>query len=252
MNPRETVMLTRYVKALCPQQKFDEYTADAWHDLLAPYNLDEARAAVARHIAAGNAFVAVGEIVIEIRKARNDRLDRHAEAEPPPGDTGDHTYQAALLAERQAIADGRTEPRPVPALPPGTTEPPTGRARAILTAATNTIPSPREGVANVLAVPCPRCHARPGRTCTTNGRRRADVHPARLEDARRAACGQPPADPAETTREIQRRLDAARATVDRLAERPEPADDFDPTYRTKAAAKARKATAQADEETAAS
>ncbi|MEU0808755.1 hypothetical protein [Streptomyces sp. NPDC005970] len=212
MNPRDTVMLTRYVKALCPQQKFDEYTADAWHDLLAPYALEEARAAVTRHIRAGNAFVAVGEIVTEIRKARSDRLERHTEAEPPVGDLGDHTsYKAALLAERRAIADGRTEPRPVPALPPGTAkeQQPAGRARAILAAVGDHIPGPREGVVNVLAVICPRCHARPGRTCTTGGRRRADVHPARLEDARRAAAGLPPVDPAETAREIERRRAAA-------------------------------------------
>ncbi|MCP9205539.1 zinc finger domain-containing protein [Streptomyces sp. NEAU-Y11] len=233
MTEEETVILARYVRALCPQQRFDEYTADAWHDLLAPYSLEEARAAVARHIAAGHAFVSVGEIVTEIRKARNDRLDRHTEAEPPAGDLGDHTsYRAALLAERRAIADGRTEPQPVPALPPGSTEPqPTGRARAILAAAGNHLPGPREGVTNVLAIPCPRCHARPGRTCTTNGRHRADVHPARLEDARRAAAGLPPADPAEETREIERRR---AASANALAALPpgaviQPDDGFEET-----------------------
>ncbi|NUH35300.1 hypothetical protein HUF15_00700 [Streptomyces samsunensis] len=214
MNPNETVILARYVRALCPQQRFDEYTADAWHDLLGPYSLEEARAAVARHIAAGNAFVSVGEIVTEIRKARNDRLDRHTEAEPPVGDMGDHaSYQAALIAERRAIASGHTQPRAVPALPLGTTEQPTGRARAALAAAGNALPGPGEGVVNVFAIPCPRCHARPGRTCTTNGRRRADVHPARLEDARRAAAGQPPAPIEDTQREIERRIAASRAAL---------------------------------------
>lgn len=214
MNPNETVILARYVRALCPQQRFDEYTADAWHDLLSPYSLDEARAAVYQHITAGNAFVAVGEIVTEIRKARNDRLERHTEAEPPAGDLGDHaSYRAALLAERRAIASGHTEPQAVPALPPGNTEQTTGRARAILAAVGDHVPGPREGVVNVLAIPCPRCHARPGRTCTTGGRRRADVHPARLEDARRAAAGLPPVDPAETAREIERRRAASRAAL---------------------------------------
>ncbi|MFI7315181.1 zinc finger domain-containing protein [Streptomyces hygroscopicus] len=232
MNPDETVMLARYVRALCPQQKFDEYTADAWYDLLAPYTLEEARAAVARHIAAGHAFVAVGEIVTEIRKARNDRLERHTEAEPPDGDLGDHaSYQAALLAERRAIASGHTQPRPVPALPPGTTEQPTGRARAILAAVGDTAPGPREGVVNVLAVACPRCHARPGRTCTTNGRRRADVHPARLEDARRAAAGLPPAPLEDAEAEIQRRIAASRAALAALPPGtvPQPNDGFEET-----------------------
>ncbi|MEU5426903.1 hypothetical protein AB0H73_15040 [Streptomyces olivoreticuli] len=218
MTEAETVMLARYVRALCPQQKFDEYTADAWHDLLAPYDLNEARTAVARHIAAGNAFVAVGEIVTEIRKARNDRLDRHTEAEPPAGDLGDDTYKAALLAERRAIADGRIEPRPVPALPPGRTDeqPATGRARAILAAVGNHVPGPRAGVVNAFAVPCRICSAPAGRNCTSTGhsrRRRTDPHPSRLEDARRAASGLPPVNEAEVHDEVQRRLDASRAAL---------------------------------------
>ncbi|RLU79253.1 hypothetical protein CTZ27_37040 [Streptomyces griseocarneus] len=213
MNDKEAVALARYVRALCPQQRFDEFTADAWYDVLAPYSLNEARAAVVRHINAGHAFVAVGEIVTEIRKARNDRLDRHTEAEPPPGDTGDHTYQAALLAERHAIASGELEPRPVPpprALTAGTAPAP-GRGRAIL-AAVGGIPEQRDS-ANPRAHYCPRCHAQPGHSCTTVGRRRADVHPTRLDAARRAADGLAPADPAEEHAELERRLAASRAVL---------------------------------------
>src|SRR5690606_14585339 len=50
MTPEEAVILARYVKAMCPQQRLDEYTADAWYDVLAPYPLEDARAAVARHV----------------------------------------------------------------------------------------------------------------------------------------------------------------------------------------------------------
>jgi hypothetical protein len=232
---QEAVILTRYVRAMCPQQKFDEYTADAWHNILNGYSLDEARTAVDRHITAGHAFVAVGEIITEIRKARNDRLERHTEAEPPAGDTGDHAYRAALIAERRAIAAGYTEPRPVPALPPGSSEQPGGRARAVLAAIGSKIPAPRDGAVNVMAVACPHCHARPGRGCTaSNGRRRlADPHFARLEDARRAAAGQPAATREDTARELEHRRAAAAAAIARLDTRPEPADDFDPIHRTR-------------------
>ena len=34
MTPQETLLLTRYVKACCPQQAMDDFTPDAWHDLL--------------------------------------------------------------------------------------------------------------------------------------------------------------------------------------------------------------------------
>lgn len=34
MEAREAIMLCRYVQALCPAQKFDQYTPDAWLDAL--------------------------------------------------------------------------------------------------------------------------------------------------------------------------------------------------------------------------
>ena len=45
MTPEEVVVLARYVRALCPQQKFDEYTPDAWHDLLGDLSLADCRQA---------------------------------------------------------------------------------------------------------------------------------------------------------------------------------------------------------------
>jgi len=43
----ETVLLTEYVQACCPQQAIGEYTADAWHDLLGDLSLADCKAAVA-------------------------------------------------------------------------------------------------------------------------------------------------------------------------------------------------------------
>ncbi|MFC7220771.1 hypothetical protein ACFQLX_21805 [Streptomyces polyrhachis] len=182
MTEDETVTLARYVRAMCPQQRFDEFTADAWHDVLAPYGLDEARAAVARHIAAGHSFVSVGEICSQIRKARNDRLDRHTEAEPPYGDCGDASYKAALLDERRAIAEGRSAPVTVPALPPGA-QPGgyEGRTRALLRSVGRESLSRRPE----LAASCPYCHAPPGRPCTNSrGQQRRDAHPTRIDASR--------------------------------------------------------------------
>src|SRR5690606_15935901 len=50
MTSEEAVILVAYVRACCPQQKFDEYTPDAWHDLLGDLTLNDCRAA-ARTIA---------------------------------------------------------------------------------------------------------------------------------------------------------------------------------------------------------
>lgn len=212
MTPSQTAELLTFCAA------FDRRTigkADvlAWHTVLDDIDPDEARTAVTAHYRAQTRWIMPADIRNAVLAIHRDRLDRHTEAHPPAGDTGDHTYQAALLAERRAIASGTTAPHDVPALPSGTNGQPTGRARAILASVGDRIPTPRAGIVNVLAVPCPRCHATPGRVCTTSGRKRADVHPARLEDARRAAAGLPPADPAEADRELQRRREASRAAI---------------------------------------
>jgi hypothetical protein len=101
-------MLTRYVKACCPQQAIDEYTPDAWHDLLGDLSFDDCRRAVA---AAGKLkpFVAPAEIRAEVRRIRNERLD-HQILSAPPAELADEPgrYKAALEARISQIADGRS------------------------------------------------------------------------------------------------------------------------------------------------
>ena len=215
MTPEESVLLVRYVRALCPQQKFDEFTPDAWLDILAPYDIDEIRAAVSRHVTAGNAFVAVGEIAAQIRKARNDRLARHTEAEPPYGDLDDASYKAALIAERRAIADGHREPTTIPALPPGDTNSYENRARALLRLVGRDTPSRRPE----FAAPCPYCHSPASQPCTNGqGRTRRDAHPTRIEASRAVAAGEPPVDHQAIRDEIDRRRAAAHAYSDHLGD----------------------------------
>lgn len=61
MNHVESVILCRLVAAYCPQQHFDEYTPDAWHDLLGDLELAEAKAG-AIACAKRKPFVAPAEI----------------------------------------------------------------------------------------------------------------------------------------------------------------------------------------------
>jgi len=106
MTHAETVALARYVKACCPQQAIDEYTPDAWHDLLGDLTLADARAA-AGEVARRQPFVAPAEIRAEVRRIRAERLDR-AILDAPPAELTDNPgrYKAALDARISQIADG--------------------------------------------------------------------------------------------------------------------------------------------------
>lgn len=171
MNPNETVMLARYVKALCPQQKFDEYTPDAWHDVLADFRLEDARTAAAA-VARKQPFVSPSEIIDEIRKQRDDRADGYQgpglSAEIPDADPDDvQAYLSALRGMRTRAADGlELKKRPVAQLLAGI-----GRE----------IPDEHKPVRRPgpLGVECPSCSAAIGRPCRTPGGKERSAHTAR-------------------------------------------------------------------------
>ena len=123
MTPTETVLLTRYVKACCPASQIDEYTPDAWHDLLGDLLLADCREAVAA-VAKRQPFVAPAEIRTEVRRIRADRISRNPLPAPPPELADDpERYQRAVQQGIQRIADGRNLHRaiggaPLPGEPP--------------------------------------------------------------------------------------------------------------------------------------
>lgn len=104
MTPSETVMLTRYVAACCPQQRIDEYTPDAWHDLLNDLDLADCRMAVIS-IKRRSVFVDPSDIRAEVRRIRRDRLEREILPAPPP-EPG--RYKTELRAGIRRLADGKT------------------------------------------------------------------------------------------------------------------------------------------------
>jgi hypothetical protein len=108
MKPTEVVILTRFVKAACPQQAIDDYTPDAWFDLLGDLSLEECRAAV---VAVGQRqpFIAPSEIRAEVRRVRRDRIDRAIPA-APPAELADSPgrYRAELKRRIRQIADGHS------------------------------------------------------------------------------------------------------------------------------------------------
>lgn len=104
MTPSETVILTRYIRACCPQQAMDEYTSDAWQDVLArePWlTLAEARAAVVE-IKRRQPFVDVSEVIAQAKAARKERRELEA------AETGYHPGRRALelaRTEREKLPD---------------------------------------------------------------------------------------------------------------------------------------------------
>lgn len=104
MTPSETVLFIRYVRACCPQQAIDEYTADAWHDVLAcePWlTLAEARDAVVQ-IKRRQPFADVSEVIAQAKAARSQR--RELELAERGSQPGRRALEIAR-AEREKLPD---------------------------------------------------------------------------------------------------------------------------------------------------
>ena len=75
MIKTEAAALCRYLQACCPQQKFDQFTSDAWFDLLADMPFGLAKLA-AQRVASRQPFVSPSEI-IATAKAMRKAVDPH-------------------------------------------------------------------------------------------------------------------------------------------------------------------------------
>ena len=100
-------MLARYVRALCPQQKFDEYTADVWGDVLADYDFEACKKA-AVDLGRKQTFIAPSEIIAEVQRGRTERLNDF-QYEPDPDETPEQ-YLANRRAQIAAVAAGHRAP----------------------------------------------------------------------------------------------------------------------------------------------
>jgi hypothetical protein len=198
MSPDEVVILARYVRALCPGQKFDEYTPDAWHDVLADFALADARSAAAA-VARKQPFVSPAEIITEIRKQRDDRAADFQgpglSAEIPDADPDDvQAYLSALRGLRTRAADGlEMKRRPVAELLAGIGRTVPGEVAAVKR------PGP-------LGKECPKCGAAIGRPCRTPGGSERAPHGARAGDT----------DPAAEQAEMERRKAASARSLTRM------------------------------------
>lgn len=104
MKPTEVVVLVRAVAAMCPAQKLDEYTADAWHPLFEDIRLDDARAALV-NLGKRQAFIAPCDIRGEVKRIRSQRLEDNPMPQPP-SELTEPQYRVWLRQNTKAIADG--------------------------------------------------------------------------------------------------------------------------------------------------
>ncbi|MFB7672898.1 hypothetical protein ACFC26_15970 [Kitasatospora purpeofusca] len=180
MNELEAVALARYVRALCPQQKFDEYTPDAWHDVLGDYDLQDCKQAAA-DIARRQPWIAPAEIIDEVKRNRNGRLERF---QYEPGHP-DETSLQSTLRRRAQIADVINGLRPpeIPwiGVPRPTLELAAGVGREIPEEWEKPVTT---RVRSALDVRCPNpaCQADVHKPCTTpSGRRMTGYHGTRMD-----------------------------------------------------------------------
>ncbi|REF00269.1 zinc finger domain-containing protein [Thermomonospora umbrina] len=157
MNHEEAVVLVRYVRACCPQQAIDEYTPDAWHDLLGDLDIDACRAAVVT-IVRRQPFVAPAEIRAEVRRVREERIAaQRLEAPTPDAAEREEVYRQQLWVILQRAADGHM---PFKAIPGRASS---GPSEAFMR--TRTAEDRDRVLAQTVACPADRCPARPGEPC---------------------------------------------------------------------------------------
>ena len=113
MNRADAIKLCRYVHAATPAQKLDEYTPQAWADILEdlPCGFDDARAAVVA-IKRRQVFVDCSDIIAEVRAMRDERIRQHPPPAPPPELLDDpEAYRQHLRDSARAAAEGSDGPR---------------------------------------------------------------------------------------------------------------------------------------------
>lgn len=102
MGPDELEQITRGIKALCPAQKWDEYTPDLWLGVLQRVRYADATVALER-LAARQPWIGPSDIVREVSAIRGGRLERVlVEPNDVPGVSSCDEERAL----RKAIADG--------------------------------------------------------------------------------------------------------------------------------------------------
>lgn len=107
MSHAEAVLLCRYAKAACPQQQFDEFTPDAWSDLLADLRFEDCRLGL-KAVVQRQPFVAPAEIRDEVKRIRTKRIEEFGPLPDPPFDSefSSADYSRYIRDTIRRIGDG--------------------------------------------------------------------------------------------------------------------------------------------------
>lgn len=115
MTGTECVQLVAFIRARSPQTFLAEGTPDAWFIDLQAFDLRAAQEAVVRltRRPGGNA-ISLGDLLAEIRKVRNELIEKAGDPviDVDPDDTDG--YKSALTDARRRIADGEQLPTVAP------------------------------------------------------------------------------------------------------------------------------------------
>lgn len=107
MTEHDAIDLCRWAKACCPHQHFDEFTYEAWFELLRDLRAEDVKDAITT-VAQNRPFVAPAEIRTEVARVREARRKAFGPLPVPPPEIADDV--AADLAYRRhalrAISDG--------------------------------------------------------------------------------------------------------------------------------------------------
>jgi hypothetical protein len=116
MNPQEIARIVGFVHALCPAQKINELTPDAWELVLEDISFADAKAAL-KVLGKTLHFIAPSDIATEVRRIRNLRAGQYTDyANTLPDAHPDRAldYIAALRTDNHRAAAGATQLRPRP------------------------------------------------------------------------------------------------------------------------------------------
>ena len=105
MNLREATSLIVMVRAGCPCMEIVEGMPEMWQAVLDDIRLVDAQAAVVALVRASPRWIAPADVRGEVRRIRDDRLDRN----PLPAPPADLTAEEGIAWQRRAIkaiADG--------------------------------------------------------------------------------------------------------------------------------------------------